>query len=216
MRRGTRLAGWVAAAVAAIFPGLGGCGASASGGPERALDEYARAVQQGRVDRAYDLLSDGARRRFSRGAYRRAFAENRAEMAAAARELRQVARQSSAVTIDVPLEGGGLATVVRGQDDEWRIAGGVGGVASLRSPRQTLWALRNSLKARDYGSLLRVLARDVRGALEEEVRRTIEALEDIDRLPIQLDGNRARVTVRPGHSLELVFEDGEWRLKNAD
>src|SRR5262245_8054111 len=60
---------------------LWGCSGSAivAQGPSDALRSYSLAIQQGRVDDAYRLLSDDAKRTMSLEAFRRAVKENPAD-----------------------------------------------------------------------------------------------------------------------------------------
>ena len=82
-----------------------GCGASATPvrGPTETLRDYAEALDQGKVDDAYAMLSDEAKREMSLEAFRRMVRENPSEMGEIAGALK---RPGSApvvtATIDTP------------------------------------------------------------------------------------------------------------------
>jgi len=184
-------------------------------GPDATLLAYAQAAERGDADAAWEILSPAEKQRTSREDLRRAFRENRAELEDQARTLRRALAAPVRASAEVPTADGGRAIVAL-EKGSWRIAGGVTGAESLRTPRDTMAVLRSALQRRSYDAVLRVLSRSARAQVEDEVRRLLFALEDIDALSIEVDGDHARIELDPGHAVELQHEDGEWRIVEVE
>jgi len=177
--------------------------------PDVVLRQYVELIEGGDIEAAYGLLSVSERQRVSLEEFRRAAAEAPEELASQARELRRQMSEPVPVQAEVPLASGDVVTFVL-HEGRWRIAGGAAGAVSLSSPLQTLRALRRALLRRSYGDVLRVLSRQARAQVEDEVARIAEGIEDEEGLNIEVTGNRARVIYDETHFLELEREDGEW------
>jgi hypothetical protein len=98
------------------------------------------------------------------------------------------------------------------EDGQWRIDGGVFDSAGLGTPLEAVASFRRALMRRDLSGIERVLSRQTRAEWEDEVRRLLESTADPDDLAVEIQGNRARVRVTGGGSIELVRESGEWRV----
>lgn len=179
--------------------------------PDGTLQRYIEHVEQGELDEAYELLSEAERQRVSLEEFQRAARENPEELASQVRELRRQMADPIPVRAEVRLESGDVATFEL-YEGRWRIAEGAAGAVSLTSPVQTLRALRRALQRRSYRGVLRVLSREARAQVEDEVVRIIEGIEDEESLTIEITGNRARIVYDDTHFLELQREDGEWMI----
>lgn len=196
----------------AIALALAGCAARPPvPGPDETLRAWVEAAERGDADAAYALLSKGQKERLTLEEIRRAFRENPDELREEAQSLRRLLGVQIPATAEVPTADGGVAVLVL-EKGRWRVAGGVGHAESLRTPRQTVVALRRALQRRSYDAVMRLLARSSRATVEDEVRRLLESLEDPDALVIEIDGDRATIEYEPGHVLTLEREDGEWRV----
>jgi hypothetical protein len=195
---------------------LAGCGGAARvHHPDVLLRHYVEALESGRIDAAYELLSAGQRRRVSRQAFHAAADGAPGEVEAQARELRRQLSEPVSVSAEVPLENGEAATLTL-QGGRWRIAAGAAGAVSLSSPLHAVRALRRALQRRSYAAVVRVLSRDARSQLEDEVARIVDALDDEGSLAVEVTGNRARVVYDETHFIELSREDGEWVVVDMD
>jgi hypothetical protein len=195
---------------------VAGCGAAATPvRPDETLARYVAAVDTGDSDAAYDLLSAAQRAAVSRQEFAAAFRANRAELRAQARALRRLAPRDVPVTSEVAYADGESATVAL-EGAEWRIAGGVADAHSLRSPRETLRSLRRALERRSFDSVMRILSRRSRSQIDDELRRLVDGLSAAEHLDVAVDGDHARVEYAPGHGIDLVREDGEWRVLDLD
>lgn len=177
--------------------------------PDELLGQYISNIEGGDLEAAYLLLSDSQRQQLSLDEFRQAVENYPEELEAQARDLRRQMSEPIPVSAEMRLESGEVVTFVL-QDGQWKITEGVAGAVSLASPLQAIRALRRSLQRRSYSSVIRVLSREARGQLEDEVSRIVEGLQDEESLNIEFTGNRARVIYDDNHFVDLQREDGEW------
>jgi hypothetical protein len=145
----------------------------------------------------------------TRDEFRRLAREYPGELEAQARELRRQAIEPVPVTAEIRLESGEVVTFQL-QGGRWRITEGAAGSVSLSSPLQAVRAVRRALLRRSYRAAIRVLSRESRAQIEDEISRIIEGLEDEESLSIEVNDPRARVVYDDNHFIDLLREDGEW------
>lgn len=122
-------------------------------GPSDTLRSYASALEQGRVDDAYRLLSDEAKRSMSLEAFRRAIQENPED---AVEIARAIARPSSdpvvTATVTVP-NGDELLLVYEG--GKWRIDASAVDLYGQATPRQAMLGFLRAVDRKRYDVILR-------------------------------------------------------------
>jgi len=132
-----------------------GCGSSAlvQQGPSDTLRAYSRALEDGRVDDAYRLLSDDAKRSLSLDAFRRAVKENPNEVLEIARA---VARPASdpVVTATVILPNGDELLLIF-ESGKWRIDAAAIDLYSQATPRKALAGFLRAFERKRYDVVLR-------------------------------------------------------------
>jgi hypothetical protein len=134
---------------------LAGCTGAAlvQQGPSDTLRAYAQALEQGRVDEAYRLLSDEAKRSMSLEAFRRAVQENPED---AVEIARAIARPSSdpvvTATVTVP-NGDELLLVYEG--GKWRIDASAVDLYGQATPRQAMLGFLRAVDRKRYDVILR-------------------------------------------------------------
>jgi hypothetical protein len=128
-------------------------GALVQQGPSDTLRAYAQALEQGRVDDAYRLLSDEAKRSMSLEAFRRAVRENPQDVLEIARAI---ARPSSdpvvTATVTVP-NGDELLLIFEG--GRWRIDAAAVDLYGQATPRQALMGFLRAFDRKRYDVILR-------------------------------------------------------------
>lgn len=132
-----------------------GCGSNAivQQGPSDTLRAYARALDEGRVDDAYRLLSDDAKRSMSLDAFRRAAQENPAEIKEiAAAVSRPASDPVVTATVNMP-NGDELLLVFEG--GKWRIDATAIDLYSQATPRQALVGFLRAFERKRYDVILR-------------------------------------------------------------
>jgi hypothetical protein len=144
------------ALVLALLSALAGPACSSSAvqqGPSDALRAYAQALEQGRVDDAYRLLSDEAKRSMSLEAFRRAVRENPQDVIEIARAIaRPTGDPVVTATVTVP-SGEELVLVYEG--NRWRIDGAAVDLYGQATPRQALLGFLRAFDRKRYDVVLR-------------------------------------------------------------
>jgi hypothetical protein len=122
-------------------------------GPSDTLRAYAQALEQGRVDDAYRLLSDEAKRSLSLEAFRRAVKENPADIAEIAHAFSRPASDPVvSATVTVP-NGDELVLVYEG--GRWRIDASAVDLYGQATPRQAIMGFLRAFERKRYDVILR-------------------------------------------------------------
>jgi hypothetical protein len=128
-------------------------GAIVQQGPSDTLRAYSQALEQGRVDDAYRLLSDDAKRSMSLEAYRRAVKENPQEVIEISRAIgRPTADPIVTATVSLP-SGDELLLVYEG--GKWRIDAAAVDLYGQATPRQALVGFLRAFERKRYDVVLR-------------------------------------------------------------
>jgi hypothetical protein len=122
-------------------------------GPSDTLRAYATALQEGRVEDAYRLLSDEAKRTMSLEAFRRAVTENPHDAAEIAQALARPASDPVVTaTVQVP-NGDELLLIYEG--GRWRIDASAVDLYGQQTPRQALMGFLRAFDRKRYDVILR-------------------------------------------------------------
>ncbi len=191
-----------------------GCAARPVPDPKEAVAEYRAALERGDAARLHGLLSAEARAELTQDEVRALLQESKAELAARSKALSQPSAQTRTVA-RVRYPDGEWATLDMEQG-VFRLRSAAALPAGARTPAEALAELRRALSRRSYPALVRVLSAESRGGLEEQLSSLVLALEQPDALDIQADGDRATVNTPGGHRIELVREDGVWRVRDFE
>jgi len=142
-------------ALAPLVIALAGCTGTAivRQGPSDTLRAYASALQDGRVDEAYRLLSDEARRNMSLEAFRRAVKESPHDAAEIAQALARPAGDP-VVTATVTLPSGDELLLVY-ESGRWRIDQSAVELYGQATPRQALVGFLRAFERKRYDVILR-------------------------------------------------------------
>jgi hypothetical protein len=143
----------IAALLAALL--LPACSSSTyvQQGPSDTLRAYARALQEGRVDDAYRLLSDEAKRSMSLEAFRRAVKENPDDVLEIARAISRPA-SDPVVTATVTVPNGEEIQLVY-EGGRWRIDVAAVDLYGQSTPRQALLGFLRAFERKRYDIILR-------------------------------------------------------------
>lgn len=175
---------------------------------------YARALESGDAAELYGMLSAESRRSVSRAELERILGEQKNELVAHAREVREGSKRTAAEAnlrfadgevVSLALEGG-----------NFRVASADALPGAARTPSQALGELRRVLARRSYAGLLRVLSPATRAAMERDLRSLVDGLAEPDALPIEVVGDAAVVVLPGGHEVKLRREDGVWHVDDFD
>ncbi len=139
--------------IALAFAVAGCSGGAYSQGPSDTLRDYAGALQERRVDDAYRLLSDDAKRSMSIEAFRRMVAENPDDVLEVARALGRPA-SDPVVSATVTLPNGDELELVF-EDGRWRVNAAAIDLYGQGTPRQALAGFLRAFERKRYDVVLR-------------------------------------------------------------
>lgn len=204
-----------------------GCAGAQAEDPQSVLRSYARALEEGRSDDAYKLLSSEARRGVTPEAFRKMVAENPDD----ARELGKSLQRSAAPPVVTATVSGpqGQELVLVMQNGKWRIDAAAIDLYGQDTPRRAIQGFLRALERRRYDVVLKYVPEghreglDVKklkswaeGAEKQEVSSFITAVKTaLPTASIEEAGDRASMTYGAG-TLQLVRERGSWKVEDFD
>jgi hypothetical protein len=118
---------------------------------------------------------------------------------------------------EVMLRGQGAVAMVE-DPDGWRVVDpGVGppldvSLEGIAGARAAVRALHWNLRRRGYGTWVEALSARARGAVESEAASIAAMTADPRSLEFSLRNGRASFTLADGRLLDVVFEEGAWRV----
>jgi hypothetical protein len=215
----------MASAVCALV--LAACaGSGASANPEKTLSAYSQALEAGRAEEAYALLSDEAKKSIPFEHFQRIVRENPEEVKEIARSLRRPSQVPPRVTATVTAPSGESVLLVY-QDGQWRLDGSAVDLYSQASPEAAVLAFVRAFGNRRYDVLLRFVPDAQRqgltevqlktaweGEQREELMRLTEALKAaLPTARFEVIGDRATMAYGAGGTVELIREQGHWKIE---
>lgn len=211
----------------AVSSALSGCAHGAASSPEDVVQAFARDVREGRYERAYGRLSARVRGEMSLEAFVARIESDEAEARAMAARLERTAGPATRTATLRYGDGETLELVY--EDGAYRIVGNVVDPYDQSTPRAAVRAFVRAAENHRYDVLLRLApAADREGMDEETLRRSFEGegREDLERLvhtlrenadnPIEQAGDHATMPYLDRFRVELVREDGLWRIVDPD
>lgn len=211
----------------ALSGGLLGCAAGGEPrGPREALEQYALALRERRVDDAYALLSREARAQLPFPEFRRMVAENAREIDEISAGLLQPSEAPHVTATLTTPDGETLLLVYEG--GVWRVDASALDVYGQGTPLAALKSFVRAFKNRRYDVLMQFVpeakrdgldAEKLRQAWEGEQKTQLEQLTQaleaaLPNVRVETIGSRATVTYGAGGTVELVYEQGAWRIED--
>jgi hypothetical protein len=215
------------AALAALVAVTQGCASTrASARPDETLRAYSKALREGRAQEAYGLLSDDAKKTIPFESFARIVKENPQEVSELATALERPA-DAPRVTATVTPPGGPVLLLVY-EDGAWKIDGSSVDLYSQATPERAVFAFVRAFDNGRFDVLLRFVPDAQRGNLSpaalkkawtgeqrEEVERMMGALKAaLPTARFELLGERATMAYGAGGTLELVRENGAWKVED--
>jgi hypothetical protein len=191
-----------------------GCARSAAAQhPRGTLGEYVRHVYANNPRGAYRLLSQKVREVQSYEAFERAWRKHYQDLRAQATEIEVGIKKRKSYKLTAHMKVGGLREVRFVHDGTgWRIKSGVTTGVEAASPREAVLALVRALEGRNFQAFLKLLTKSRREAFTREITQRLEKLKaNLDRA-VDLSGNRARFQYDPRFWIQLVKENGSWKI----
>jgi hypothetical protein len=194
-------------------------------GPKETLDSYAQALREGKVRDAYALLSDEAKKNIPFEAFERMVKENPEEVRDIATALsRPSGPPLVTATVTAP-NGESLLLIYEG--GRWRVDGSAIDLYSQASPEAAVRAFIRAFQNKRYDVLLRFvpdgkkegldakkLKKAWEGEQKDEMERLTQALAAaLPSARFERIGERATMSYGAGGSVELVREQGVWKIE---
>jgi len=210
------------------FVWAAGCGGSAGADPERVLHDYSLAVENGRADEAYGLLSAESKKTISFAQFQRILKDNPEEARELAQSLRRPQVGPPRVTATVTGPDGESSILLVYEQGAWRLDASAIDLYSQRTPEAAVRAFLKAYENRRYDVLLKFVPEDQREGLGvAELKKAWEGEDraDMDRLTgalkaslptakVEVFGDRATLAFGAGGSVELVRESGLWKIED--
>jgi hypothetical protein len=211
------------------IPAAAACGAGQYAGkdPQSVLHAYARALENGRADDAYRLLSDEARRGISLEAFRRMVKDDPDGVREIGRTLeRPTAPPVVTATVTSP-SGQELHLVL--EDGAWRVDASSIELYAQDTPRHAIQGFVRAVERGRYDVVMRYVPDGHREGLDasklksaweghekEEIQQVVMALKQaLPTATIEETGERATMPYGAG-TMQLVREHGLWKIENFD
>jgi hypothetical protein len=207
-----------------VMPCATACAADRTS-PNRVLDDYATALEAGRYRDAYALLSTEAQRDIPYAAFERMARENPDEVEEIARSLRRPVAHSTVTATVTGADGSQLLLVY--ESGGWRVDASAVDLYSQASPELAMESFVKAFESKRYDVLLRFIpagqragldANALRAAWEGEQKRDmtqlVQALKaSLPTAKVELLGDRATLAYGPGATIELLREQGVWKIE---
>lgn len=201
------------------------CGhASSTRTPDGALAAYARALERGDVESAYELLSPEAQLGLGPDEFAR-LARSSPESTKAFASL-LLARDQAPKTIVTTTCGQEILLIL--EDGRWRVAPATIDIYPMRTPRESARSFVLAFDADRFDVLYRLMPEakreeltlaafqaELAGEKGETMTTSVDALRlAMDTSPLEIIGNRASLPYGKGRVLALVLEGGSWRVES--
>jgi hypothetical protein len=217
----------IAASTLALALGVAGCGAANAEDPQSVLRSYGRALEDGRIDEAYRLLSDDAKRGTPIAAFRKLAKDSPEDVKELGRALTRPA-SSAVVTATITGAAGQELHLVL-ENGHWRVDAASVDLYAQDTPRHTVLGFVRALERKRYDVVLRYvpdahkdgldvakLKKSWEGDDKEEMELVLSALKQaIPSAAIEETGDRATLAYGAGTML-LVREKGSWKIEDFD
>lgn len=195
--------------------------------PRSVLEAYARALEEGRAEEAYRLLSDAARRGTSFEAFRRMMQDDPEGAREMGRALERPTAPPVVTATVISPSGQELALVL--ENGRWRVDPQAINLYAQDTPRHTVQGFIRAVERKRYDVVMNYVpdahkegldATKLRSAWEghekDEIAQVIAALKQaLPTATIEETGERATMAYGSG-TLQLVCEHGLWKIENFD
>jgi hypothetical protein len=180
-----------------------------SADPEPALTAWRDAVAKDDPHAGYTLLSSSLRARVSETEFALQWKAAQAELSAQ-QEALSAARAVHRATGE--LADGRAWPLVR-ELDRWRLAAVHPLEPGGDTPEDALRRLLAAVEARDFDAVVGLLAEPLRETLEQALADRVARLKaTMRRGPVDATENTARIRYDPRYHLDLIRENGRWRV----
>lgn len=206
---------------------LGACGGKTAEDPHSVLRSYSHALDEGRADDAYRMLSEEARRGISLEAFRRMVKDNPEEVREIARAL---SRPTATPVVTATVTGGnGQELQLVLENGKWKVEATAIDLYAQDTPRHAIQGFVRAVERKRYDVVLKYVpdshkegldAAKLKGAWEghdkEEIEQVVAGVKQaLPSATIEETGDRATMAYSQG-TMQLVRERGLWKIEDFD
>jgi hypothetical protein len=215
------------ASTASIASGAIGCTAPKAEDPQSILHSYSRALEEGRAEDAYRMLSDEARRGISLEAFKRMVKDNPEEVREIAKALARPTA-TPVVTATVTSSNGQELQLVL-ENGKWRVEATAIDLYAQDTPRHAIQGFVRAVERKRYDVVLKFVPDSHKEGLDpgklktaweghdkEEIEQVVSSLKQaLPTASIEETGDRATMAYGAG-TMQLVRERGLWKIEDFD
>ena len=177
------------------------------------LNQYLQAVENDEPEKAYSLMNEKYRKQVTRKQYLKRWKSYRQEMLTQARRTRKAMQDQKKreilVTAHFP---SGQHTTLVWEKGKWKLRKGSGTEIAGSGPKSTLIALAHAVDRKDLKSFLKLLSRGRKRSFLQAIFKRLERLKaNLDR-PVERRGTRIRFQYDSRYYIDLIKEDGIWKI----
>lgn len=218
----------VLAALVAIATSVAACGGARAEDPHSVLRSYSRALDEGRAEDAYRMLSEEARRGISLEAFRRMVKDNPEEVREIARALARPTATPVVTATVMGVNGQELQLVL--ENGKWKVEATAIDLYAQDTPRHAIQGFVRAVERKRYDVVLKYVpdahregldAAKLKAAWEghdkEDIEQVVSALKQtLPTATIEETGDRATLSYGSGTTMQLVRERGLWKIEDFD
>jgi len=211
----------------ALAAGVAGCAAPRAEDPQSILRSYARALDEGRAEDAYRMLSEEARRGISLEALRRMVKDNPEEVREIAKAL---ARPTATPVVTATVTSGtGQELQLVLENGRWRVEATAIDLYAQDTPRHAIQGFMRAVERKRYDVVLKFVPDSHKEGLDasklktaweghdkEEIEHVVSSLKAaLPTAAIEETGDHATMAYGAG-TMQLVRERGLWKVEDFD
>ncbi len=210
-----------------LFLAFGACASATSTQPDIVVQRFAIALQEGRYDDAYGMMSSDYKRRVTRDEFITRLSRERAETVEMARMLEKGTKDAEVTSVVRTSDGQeiGLELTSKG----WRFSTNIANYYDQSTPRAALRSFLRAMHRKRYDVVLRLvpeadrkgmnveqMKRDWEGEGREEVEMMLARLrENLDN-DIEEAGDHATMPYADRYAVQFVREGSSWKIEDPD
>lgn len=203
------------------------CGGAQAEDPHSVLRSYSRALEEGRSDDAYRMLSEEARRGISLEAFRRMVKDNPEEVREIAKALARPT--ASPVVTATVTSGNGQELELVLENGKWKVEATAIDLYAQDTPRHAIQGFLRAAERKRYDVILKYVPDSHRAGLDpaklkeaweghdrDEIAQVVAGLKQaLPAASIEETGDRATMAYSQG-TMQLVRERGLWKIEDFD
>ncbi len=218
----------IALAIASVASiGAIGCAGQRAEDPQSILRSYSHALEEGRSEDAYRMLSEEARRGISLEAFRRMVKDNPEEVREIAKALARPTATPVVTATVTSSNGQELQLVLEG--GKWRVEATAIDLYAQDTPRHAIQGFVRAVERKRYDVVLKFVPDSHKEGLDpsklktaweghdkEEIEQVVSSLKQaLPSASIEETGDRATMAYGAG-TMQLVRERGLWKIEDFD